>query len=68
MSTNFSFYRINDKRPFFLSVYSCRTFSICTKIVQPEVETLFPALSDRKLQHLILMLTIAMDRVTAGFI
>ena len=68
MSTNFSFYRINDKRPFFFQFIHAEHLAFAQKIVQPEVETLFPALSDRKLQHLILMLTIAMDRVTAGFI
>ena len=67
MSTNFSFYRINDKRPFFFSIYSCGAFSIAQKLFS-QSRNFISALSDRKLQHLILMLTIAMDRVTAGFI
>lgn len=63
----FHFTELTTSDHFFFQFIHAEHLVFAQKIVQPEVETLFPALSDRKLQHLILMLTIAMDRVTAGF-
>ena len=63
----FHFTELTTNDHFFFQFIHAEHLAFAQKIVQPEVETLFPALSDRKLQHLILMLTIAMDRVTAGF-
>ncbi|MGC3011533.1 transcription antiterminator BglG, partial [Enterococcus faecalis] len=63
----FHYTELTTNDHFFFQFIHAVHLAFAQKIVQPEVDTLFPALSDRNLQHLILMLPIAMVRVTAGF-
>ncbi|CZR01178.1 phosphoenolpyruvate-dependent sugar phosphotransferase system eiia 2 [Trichococcus palustris] len=62
----FHFSESKDKESFFLQFVNQEQLLFAQKLVREIVEPRFSDLSDRKLEFLILMLTIAMDRVPRG--
>ena len=62
----FHFSELEDKESFFLQFVNQEQLLFAQKLVREIVEPRFSDLSDRKLEFLILMLTISMDRVPRG--
>ncbi|CZQ99339.1 BglG family transcription antiterminator [Trichococcus ilyis] len=59
----FHFSELKDKESFFLQFVDQEHLLFAQELVRDIVEPRFPELSDRKLEFLILMLTLSMDRV-----
>ncbi len=62
----FHFSELEDKESFFMQFVNQEQLLFAQKLVREIVEPRFSDLSDRKLEFLILMLTISMDRVPRG--
>jgi mannitol operon transcriptional antiterminator len=62
----FHFSELKDKESFFLQFVDQEHLLFAQELVRDIVEPRFPELSDRKLEFLILMLTLSMDRVPRG--
>ena len=58
----------NEKANFFMQFINLTSLKLIQKIVLKELKETIPKLSDRKLQHLVLMMVLIVDRVSQGHV